>query len=49
MKKEDKTLLIEKIGETLKQYSCVYLVQSSDLTLKRQALCVAPASKMASR
>ena len=31
MKKEDKTLLIEKIGDTLKEYSCVYLVQSSGL------------------
>ena len=31
MKKEDKTLLIEKIGDTLKEYSCVYLVQSQGL------------------
>ena len=35
MKKEDKTLLIEKIGETLKQYSCVYLVQSSGLNAEK--------------
>lgn len=35
MKKEDKTLLIEKIGETLKQYSCVYLVQSSGLDAEK--------------
>lgn len=35
MKKEDKTLLIEKIGETLKQYSCVYLVQSAGLDAEK--------------
>ena len=35
MKKEDKTLLIEKIGETLKEYSCVYLVQSSGLNAEK--------------
>lgn len=35
MKKEDKTLLIEKIGETLKQYSCVYLVESAGLNAEK--------------
>ncbi|MDE6649137.1 MAG: 50S ribosomal protein L10 [Muribaculaceae bacterium] len=35
MKKEDKTLLIEKIGETLKEYSCVYLVQSQGLNAEK--------------
>ncbi|MCM1489745.1 MAG: 50S ribosomal protein L10 [Muribaculum sp.] len=35
MKKEDKTLLIEKIGDTLKEYSCVYLVQSSGLNAEK--------------
>ncbi len=35
MKKEDKTLLIEKIGNTLKEYSCVYLVQSQGLNAEK--------------
>ncbi len=35
MKKEDKSLLIEKIGETLKEYSCLYLVQSSGLNAEK--------------
>ncbi len=35
MKKEDKTLLIEKIGETLKEYSSVYLVQSQGLNAEK--------------
>lgn len=35
MKKEDKTLLIEKIGNTLKEYNCVYLVQSSGLNAEK--------------
>lgn len=35
MKKEDKSLLIEKIGDTLKEYSCVYLVQSSGLNAEK--------------
>ena len=35
MKKEDKTLLIGKIGDTLKEYSCVYLVQSSGLNAEK--------------
>ncbi len=35
MKKEDKTLLIQKIGDTLKEYSCVYLVQSSGLNAEK--------------
>lgn len=35
MKKEDKSLLIEKIGNTLKEYSCVYLVQSSGLNAEK--------------
>ena len=35
MKKEDKSLLIEKIGDTLKEYSCVYLVQSQGLNAEK--------------
>lgn len=35
MKKEDKTLLIEKISETLKEYNCVYLVQSAGLDAEK--------------
>lgn len=35
MKKEDKTLLIEKIGNTLKEYNCVYLVQSQGLNAEK--------------
>ncbi len=35
MKKEDKTLLIEKIGNTLKEYNCVYLVQSQGLDAEK--------------
>ncbi len=35
MKKEDKTMLIEKIGDTLKEYSCVYLVQSQGLNAEK--------------
>ena len=31
MKKEDKTLAIEKIAATLKEYSCFYLVESASL------------------
>ena len=31
MKKEDKALVIEKIGNTLAEYSCVYLTQTSGL------------------
>ena len=35
MKKEDKSLLIEKIGDTLKEFSCVYLVQSQGLNAEK--------------
>ncbi len=35
MKKEDKTLLIEKIGDTLNEYSCVYLVQTQGLNAEK--------------
>jgi len=35
MKKEDKTQLIEKIGNTLKEYNCVYLVQSQGLNAEK--------------
>ncbi len=35
MKKEDKTLLIEKIVNTLKEYNCVYLVQSQGLDAEK--------------
>ncbi len=35
MKKEDKTLLIEKIGNTLREYNCVYLVQSQGLDAEK--------------
>ena len=31
MKKEDKSLIIEKIGEELKRYSCFYLVETTGL------------------
>lgn len=35
MKKEDKSLIIEKIGATLKEYSCVYLAQTSGLDAEK--------------
>jgi large subunit ribosomal protein L10 len=35
MKKEDKSLIIEKIGNTLAEYSCVYLVQSAGLDAEK--------------
>lgn len=35
MKKEDKALIIEKIGATLKEYSCVYLTQTSGLNAEK--------------
>lgn len=35
MKKEDKSLIIEKIGNTLAEYSCVYLTQTSGLNAER--------------
>ena len=35
MKKEDKDLIIAKIGDALKQYSCVYLTQTSGLNAEK--------------
>ncbi|MCH5225955.1 MAG: 50S ribosomal protein L10 [Muribaculaceae bacterium] len=35
MKKEDKTLVIEKIGNALEEYSCVYLTQTSGLNAEK--------------
>ncbi len=35
MKKEDKAVLIEKIKETLAQYSCVYLTETTGLNAQR--------------
>ena len=35
MKKEDKSLIIEKIGATLGEYACVYLTQTSGLNAER--------------
>ena len=35
MKKEDKALIIAKIGEELAKYSCVYLTQTSGLNAEK--------------
>ncbi len=35
MKKEDKAIIIEQIGNTLKEYSCVYLAQTSGLNAEK--------------
>lgn len=35
MRKEDKAILIEKIKETLAQYSCVYLTSTTDLNAEK--------------
>ncbi|MBD5279693.1 MAG: 50S ribosomal protein L10 [Bacteroides sp.] len=35
MKKEDKSLIIEKIGNVLTEYSCVYLTQTSGLDAEK--------------
>ena len=35
MKKEDKALVIEKIGHTLSEYSCVYLTQTAGLNAEK--------------
>jgi large subunit ribosomal protein L10 len=35
MKKEDKALIIEMIGKTLAEYSCVYLTQTSGLNAEK--------------
>ena len=35
MKKEDKDIIIEKIGTTLTEYSCVYLTQTSGLNAEK--------------
>ena len=35
MKKEDKALIIAHIGEQLKEYSCVYLTQTSGLNAEK--------------
>ena len=31
MRKEDKAIIIEKIGETLKEYSCFYLTDTTSM------------------
>ena len=35
MKKEDKAIIIAKIGEELSKYSCVYLTQTSGLNAEK--------------
>ena len=35
MKKEDKSIIIAQIGDTLSQYSCVYLTQTSGLNAEK--------------
>ncbi len=35
MKKEDKSVIIEMIGNTLGEYSCVYLIQSAGLNAEK--------------
>ena len=35
MKKEDKALIIEKIAETIKEYSCFYLVETAGLNAEK--------------
>ncbi len=35
MKKEDKGIIIDKIAETLKEYSCFYLVETAGLNAER--------------
>ena len=35
MKKEDKAIIIEQIGQALSEYSCVYLTQTSGLDAER--------------
>ena len=35
MKKEDKAVIIEQIGNTLAEYSCVYLTQTSGLDAEK--------------
>ena len=35
MKKEDKAVIIESIGNTLQEYSCVYLTQTSGLNAEK--------------
>ena len=35
MKKEDKALVIEKIGKTLSEYSCVYLTQTQGMDAEK--------------
>ena len=35
MKKEDKSIIIKMIGDTLQQYSCVYLTQTAGLDAEK--------------
>ena len=35
MKKEDKAIIIEKIADTIKQYSCFYLVETAGLNAEK--------------
>ncbi len=42
MKKEDKALIIAHIGEQLKEYSCVYLTQTSGLNAEKTSKLRSP-------
>ena len=53
MRKEDKGIIINNIAETLKQYSCFYLVETTGLNAEkpasvpgRQAICAAHATRL---
>ena len=35
MKKEDKAIVIEKIANTIKEYSCFYLVETAGLNAEK--------------
>ena len=45
MRKEDKSVIIEKITEILKEYPNFYLVKTQASTPRRQALFAVPAPK----
>ena len=38
MRKEDKAIIIEKIGETLKEYSCFYLTDTTSMDAEQWLL-----------
>ena len=44
MRKEDKAIIIEKIGETLKEYSCFYLTDTTSMDAEQTRRSVALAS-----